>query len=107
MLRTTSWLANFVGHNTQMVHLDHSELLWEGEWDRSPVSIGCFPIQTHAAAAIYPGYCTIRLFFGWLKTQPERKEYNEEDELYEVLDKILTALSIETVFVDWMIDSNA
>jgi hypothetical protein len=53
-----------------------------------------------------PGYCTIRLFsFGWLKTQLERREYNGENELYEVVDDILTGLSIEmieTVFVDWM-----
>jgi hypothetical protein len=42
--------------------------------------------------------------FGWLKTQPERGEYNGEDELYEVVHEILTGLSIEmieTVFVDW------
>jgi hypothetical protein len=44
-------------------------------------------------------------FFGWLKTQLERREYNGEDELYEVGDEILAGLSIEmieTVFVDWM-----
>jgi hypothetical protein len=44
-------------------------------------------------------------FFGWLETQLERREYNGEDELYEVVDEILTALSIEiieAVFVDWM-----
>jgi hypothetical protein len=43
--------------------------------------------------------------FGWLKTQLERREYNGEDELYEVGDEILTGSSIEmikTVFVDWM-----
>jgi hypothetical protein len=43
--------------------------------------------------------------FGSLKTQLERREYNGEDELYEVLDKIVTVLSIEMiamVFVDWM-----
>jgi hypothetical protein len=43
--------------------------------------------------------------FGWLKTQLERREYNGEDELYEVVDEILTGVSIEvieTVFVDWM-----
>jgi hypothetical protein len=43
--------------------------------------------------------------FGWLKTQLERKEYNGEDELYEVVDEILTGLSInmiEAVFLDWM-----
>jgi hypothetical protein len=68
--------------------------------------IGCFPIQTHAAATVYPGYHTIRLFlFGWLKTQLERREHNGEDELYEVVDEILAGLSgemIEMVFVDWM-----
>jgi hypothetical protein len=37
-----------------------------------------------------------------MKTQLERREYNREDESYEVLDEILTGLSIETVFVDWM-----
>jgi hypothetical protein len=43
--------------------------------------------------------------FGWLKTQLERREYNGENELYEVVDEILTGISIEmieTVFVDWM-----
>jgi hypothetical protein len=43
--------------------------------------------------------------FGWLKTELERKEYKVEDELYEVMDDILTCLSIEmieTVFVNWM-----
>jgi hypothetical protein len=43
--------------------------------------------------------------FGWLKTQLERREYNGDNELYEVVDEILTDLSIkmiETVFVDWM-----
>jgi hypothetical protein len=43
--------------------------------------------------------------FNWLKTQLERREYNEEDELYEVMNEILTGFSIEmikTVFVDWM-----
>jgi hypothetical protein len=40
-----------------------------------------------------------------LKTQLERREYNREDEFDEVVDEILTNLSIETietVFVDWM-----
>jgi hypothetical protein len=43
--------------------------------------------------------------FGWLKTQLERRGYNGDDELYEVVDEILTGLSIEmieTVFVNWM-----
>jgi hypothetical protein len=43
--------------------------------------------------------------FDCLKTQFERREHNGEDELYEVVDEILTGLSIkmiETVFVDWM-----
>jgi hypothetical protein len=43
--------------------------------------------------------------FGWLKTQLERRESNGEDALYEVVNEILTGLSIEmieTVFVDWM-----
>jgi hypothetical protein len=66
--------------------------------------IRCFPIQTHAAATISPGYCTIRLFlFGWLKTQLEWREYNREYELYEVVDETLTGFSIEMiemVFVD-------
>jgi hypothetical protein len=41
--------------------------------------------------------------FNWLKTALERKEFNGEDELHEVVDEILTSLSIEmieTVFVD-------
>jgi histone-lysine N-methyltransferase SETMAR len=43
--------------------------------------------------------------FGWLKTQLEQTEYNGENELYEVVNDILTGFSIkiiETVFVDWM-----
>jgi hypothetical protein len=43
--------------------------------------------------------------FGWLKTHLEQREYNGEDELYEVVDEILTGFSIEmieTVFADWM-----
>jgi hypothetical protein len=47
-----------------------------------PREIGCFPIQMPAAATLYPGYCTIRLFlFGWPKIQLDRREYNGEDEL--------------------------
>jgi hypothetical protein len=34
------------------------------------------------------------LLFGWLKTQLERREYNGEDELCEVMDEILASLSI-------------
>jgi hypothetical protein len=74
----------------------------------NPREIRCFPIQTHAAATVWPRYwyCTIRFFlFGWLKTQFEGKESNGEDELYEVVNEILTGSSIEmieTVFVDWM-----
>jgi hypothetical protein len=40
-----------------------------------------------------------------LKTQFEGREHNGKDELYEVVNEILTGLSIEmieTVFVDWM-----
>jgi hypothetical protein len=43
--------------------------------------------------------------FGLLKTQLERREYNGGNELYEVMDEILTGFSIEMiemVFVDWM-----
>jgi hypothetical protein len=43
--------------------------------------------------------------FDWLKTRLERREYNEEEELYEAVDEILTGISIEmieTIFVDWM-----
>jgi hypothetical protein len=73
---------------------------------RIPREIGCFPIQRHTAATASAGYCTIRLFlFSWLKTRLERREYNGEDELYEVVNEILTGFSIElteTVFVDWM-----
>jgi hypothetical protein len=72
----------------------------------NPWEIGCFPIQTHAAATVSPGYCTIGLFlFGWLKIQLKRREYNREDELIEVVDEILTSLSIEMiemVLVDWI-----
>jgi hypothetical protein len=46
--------------------------------------------------------------FGWLKTQLQRRGYNGKGvsyELYEIMDEILTGLSIEmieTVFVDWI-----
>jgi hypothetical protein len=43
--------------------------------------------------------------FVWLETQLKRREYNGEDELYEVRDEFLTGISIErieTVFIDWM-----
>jgi hypothetical protein len=43
--------------------------------------------------------------FGWLKTQLDRRKYNGEDGLYEVVDEMLTGLSIEmieTVCVDWV-----
>jgi hypothetical protein len=43
------------------------------------------------------------LLFGWPETQLKRRECNGEDELYAVLDEILTDLSIEmieTVFVN-------
>jgi hypothetical protein len=69
----------------------------------NPREIVCFPIQTHAAAIVSPGYCTVRLLlFRRLKIQLERRRYNGED---EVVDEILTGLStemIEMVFVDWM-----
>jgi hypothetical protein len=72
----------------------------------NPREIRYVPIQTHTAATVESGHCTIRLFlFGWLKTQIERSEYNGEDELYEVVNEVLTDLSIEmveTAFVDWM-----
>jgi hypothetical protein len=41
----------------------------------------------------------------WLKTWIEWRESNGEDQLYEVIDEILTGFSIElieTVFIDWM-----
>jgi histone-lysine N-methyltransferase SETMAR len=43
--------------------------------------------------------------FAWLKTELERREYEGEDELYEVVDEILAGLSIEmieAVFGKWM-----
>jgi hypothetical protein len=92
--------------NSQTLDFDSYGRCKGSQSKSNPREIGCFPIQTHAAASIQPGYCTIRLFlFGWLKTQLERREYNREDELYEVVDEISTGLSIEmieTVFVDWM-----
>jgi hypothetical protein len=75
---------------------------WQGQSKRNGMS----SIQTQAAATVSPEYCTIRLFLsGWQKTQLERREHNGEDELYEIMDEILTGFSIEmieTVFVDWM-----
>jgi hypothetical protein len=47
----------------------------------------------------------LTFLFGWLKTQLERREYNGDDESYEIVDKILTGPSIEIikmVFVDCM-----
>jgi hypothetical protein len=54
---------------------------WKGSHCKgNPREIGCFPIQTHTAAELSPGYCIVRLFlFGWLKTQLERREYNGKD----------------------------
>jgi hypothetical protein len=37
--------------------------------------------------------------FSWLNTQLDRREYNGEYELYEVVDEILTGLSIE--MIEW------
>jgi hypothetical protein len=79
----------------------------KGSHDKgNPREIGCFPIQTHAAATGWPVYYTIRLFlFGWLKIKLERRECNRKGELYEVVDETLTGFSIkmiETIFADWM-----
>jgi hypothetical protein len=71
-------------------------------------------IQTRAAATISPGYCAIRLFlFSWLKTKLEQRGHNRENELYEVVDEVLTSLlidMIETVFsngpIQHLIDGN-
>jgi hypothetical protein len=38
--------------------------------------------------------------FGWLKTQLEWREYNGEDELYEIVDEILIGLSIDLCRLD-------
>jgi hypothetical protein len=92
--------------NSQTLDFDSYGQFKGSHSKRNPKEIGYFPIETHAAANVSPGYCTIRLFlFGWLKTQLERREYNGEDELYEAVDDILTCLSIEmieTVVIDWM-----
>jgi hypothetical protein len=43
--------------------------------------------------------------FGWLKTQLERRGYDRENEIDEVVDDILTGVLIkiiETVFAGWM-----
>jgi hypothetical protein len=92
--------------NSRTLDLD-SYGQYEGSQGKgNPREIGCFPIQTHGAATISPGYCTIPFFlFGWLKTQLEWRESNREDELYDVVYEIMTGLSIkmiETVSVDWM-----
>jgi hypothetical protein len=51
----------------------------------------------------YPDIAPSGFFpFGLLKTQPEWREYNEENELYKAVDEILTGFSIEMVFIDWM-----
>jgi hypothetical protein len=89
--------------NTQTLDFD-SDVQCKGSHGKDNLrDIGCFPIQTHTTTTVLPGYCTIRFFLsGSLKTRIEWKESNEEDELYEVVDEILTGLSIETVFVEWM-----
>jgi hypothetical protein len=54
---------------------------------------GCFPIQTHRTPQPpYSPDITLSDFFlfGWLKTQLERREYNGEVELYDIVDEILT-----------------
>jgi hypothetical protein len=60
----------------------------------------------HATTTVQPGYCTIRLFaVAWLKVQLKRRQNDDSDELYEVVDEILAGRSIEmieTVFGDWM-----
>jgi hypothetical protein len=71
----------------------------------NPTEIGCFLIQTHAAAGRIARILHHPTFFGWLKTQLGWREYNREYELHESVDEILTGLSIEmmeTAFVDWM-----
>jgi hypothetical protein len=92
--------------NSQTLGVDSNGQCKSSHGKGNPRKKGCFPIQVHAAPTVSPGYCTIRLFlFGWLKTQLERREENGEDKLYEVMDEILTGLSIEmieTVFVNWM-----
>jgi hypothetical protein len=45
------------------------------------------------------------IFFRWLENQLERREYKGDNELDEIVDEILTDLSIEmieTVLVEWM-----
>jgi hypothetical protein len=92
--------------NSQTIDFDSYGQCKGSHGKGNPREFGCFPIQTHVAATIRSGYCTIRLFLlDWLKAQLERSEYNGEDETYEIVDEILTVLSIEMIetdFIDWM-----
>jgi hypothetical protein len=98
--------CNQIPRNSQILDFNSYGQCKDSHGKGNPREIGCFPIHKHAAAAVWPGYRSIRLFlFDWLKTQLERREYHGQDELYEVVNDILTGLSIEmieTVFVDWM-----
>jgi hypothetical protein len=82
--------------NSQTIYLDSYRQHTSSHGKGNPGQIGRFPIESHVAATL-PGYCIIRLFFGWLKTQLERRGYNWEDELYEAADEILTSLSSEMI----------
>jgi hypothetical protein len=56
--------------NSQTHDFDLYEQCKDSHGKGNPREIGCFQIQMHVAATVYPGYCTIRLFlFDWQEIQ--------------------------------------
>jgi hypothetical protein len=98
--------CNQIPKNSQTLDFDSYGQCKGSHSKGDPREIGCFPIQRKLQPPYSLDIAPCGFFlFGWLKTQLEQKEYNEKDELYEVVDEISTGLSIEmveTVFVDWM-----
>jgi hypothetical protein len=92
--------------NSQTLDFDSYGQYKGSHGESNPSEIGCFLIQTHAEPSYSQDIAPSDVFlFDWLKIQLEGREYNGKDELFEVVDEILTGLSIEmigTVFVDWM-----
>jgi hypothetical protein len=98
-LRTCSQIPKQTRKPFTLIHMDNTRVhiarTTQEKLDGSRVKR---MLQPPYSPDIAPSY-----FFGWLKTQLERREYHGE-ELFEVLDETLTGLSIEmveTVFVDW------
>jgi hypothetical protein len=56
--------------NSQTIDFDSSGEGKGSHGKGNPREIGCFPIHPHAAATMWPGYCTTRLFFFRLAENP-------------------------------------